>query len=301
MPDPYDSKAVYIHAINHLANEPGASPPARSQVEIFRHVLNSNEATYIRSVRHPLIRTPNDLYSIAPGEFFVTNDHTHRSGLLRTYEDIMAGAYAIWTDTVSVVAEMPSTEVGEALRRPSIGPDQGIIAGVALRKIQNNNGLGHGATRDEILVASAAGGLFYTAKTKQGNTRQLELIGEPLVFNTALDNPTYFSDPYPTVGGDASGYVLAGQLNGGQYAVQIKNDSATLPSIVHFVGRDHDKRWKRHVLFQDDGRELNTASTAVLTAIDPSKNGGKKEAWLWATGPSSRAIVASRISLDGLY
>lgn len=50
-------------------------------------------------------------------------------------------------------------------------------------------------------------------------------------------------------------------------------------------------------MFQDDGHILRTASTAVLVAIDPDENNGKKQANLFVTGPLGKGVVVSRIDL----
>jgi hypothetical protein len=94
--DPSEPQGIYIHAINHApALHPSSNRPedlVSSRLEIFHHILGSNTATHIRTVRHPLIRTPNDVYSVGPGDLLVTNDHKHRAGLWRTVEDLVSGA-----------------------------------------------------------------------------------------------------------------------------------------------------------------------------------------------------------------
>jgi hypothetical protein len=38
----------------------------------------------------------------------------------------------------------------------------------------------------------------------------------------------------------------------------------------------------------------------VVLPIDPATNGGRKEGWIWVTGPSSKAVVATKIDLATL-
>jgi hypothetical protein len=67
----------------------------------------------------------------------------------------------------------------------------------------------------------------------------------------------------------------------------------------HLLCPDSNK-WTQKVIFQDDGHILRTASTAVLVAIDPDDNNGKKQANLFVTGPLAKGVVVSRIDLLSL-
>lgn len=51
-------------------------------------------------------------------------------------------------------------------------------------------------------------------------------------------------------------------------------------------GKGNSKQKDRtRMLFLDNGSTLRSARTAALVAIDPRENGGRKEAWLFVTGP----------------
>src|SRR3954451_6277908 len=92
IPDPEqgDDKAVYIFAVNHVPDV--TLPKARSQIEVFHHVIGSPSIRHIRSVWHPLLRTPNDVYASSPTSVYATNDHRYTEGLLRTIEDVYSDA-----------------------------------------------------------------------------------------------------------------------------------------------------------------------------------------------------------------
>jgi hypothetical protein len=62
-------------------------------------------------------------------------------------------------------------------------------------------------------------------------------------------------------------------------------------------GVDVKDTWTRKLIFQDDGKTIRSAATAVLVAVDPKENDGKKQAWLFVTGPVGKAVVASKIDL----
>lgn len=111
-----------------------------------------------------------------------------------------------------------------------------------------------------------------------------------------LDNPSYFHDPYVSqTGRDASAYVLAGLA----LAAQFPNGRD--PGMVWLVRRSEnvegEGQWTKTLVFQDDGAVLRSCSTAVLVAIHPGVNQGRKQAWLLVTGPVARGVVRMRVDL----
>jgi hypothetical protein len=259
----------------------------------------------------------------------VTNDHKYRDhGLRRTSEDVWTGAWGRITDTAHVQADVDvdvDAEGGDA--------GEGVYNTVALKDMHNNNGLGHGDPRKdkEVLVCDAAGGVLHLARlsfsqpssssdtsyssdsdSKNPQGLELELL-ESIQMDSTIDNPSYFHDPYPENRCDASGYVLAGLLRGADYGKFFRDEGHVDPSVVWHVSRSKneskDKKqnqkeggdgWTRRIVFQDDGETLSSASTAVVLPIDPATNGGRKEGWIWVTGPSSKAVVATKIDLATL-
>lgn len=75
---------------------------------------------------------------------------------------------------------------------------------------------------------------------------------------------------------------------------------APLASMVWYLpasaGKDGDS-WatKPRLLFSDDGSSLRGATTAVLVAIDPATNEGKREGWLFVTGVIAPHMLATKI------
>ncbi|KAK6205939.1 hypothetical protein LQW54_008001 [Pestalotiopsis sp. IQ-011] len=293
-------KAVYIFAVNHLPNpefwdesfvprpqtKTGSQPPkARSQIEIFRHEIGSATALHVRSVRDALIRTPNDILALTPQRFLVTNDHHYRAGFLREVEDL--NPYAAWTETVEV-------ELSDLLPAAA---DQGVKASVAVDGIHNNNGLGRGRTDTELLIASAAGGSlhFVEPSPDQATGRSFQVV-DKLLLDSTIDNPSYFKDPYAGTASDGSGLVLAGLSRAIDLAKTHADPQAKEPVVVwHARKVGHD--WKKRIIFEDDGSTLRSASAAVLLAIDPAEENGKRRAWLYATGFISSSVVAVKVDL----
>lgn len=195
-----EGEAVYIFAVNHVPNEavyprvggtpgvdPGTAPKAASRIEVFHHVIGSDSVKHVRTISHPLIKTPNDIYAVSPSELYVSNDHYCLEGRLRAIEDAWPGT--AWSNVV----------------RATVSEDGSVEASVALDKLHNPNGMGHGRGDDEILVTSALGGNMWIGKLRpEDKTISVE---DNIEIVSTTDNPSYFSDPYSAVGGDASGFI----------------------------------------------------------------------------------------------
>ncbi|KAI1411057.1 hypothetical protein F5Y13DRAFT_66147 [Hypoxylon sp. FL1857] len=289
-----DPTSVYIAAVNHLPNpeyynSPNAPknskiPKARSRLELFHHEIGTSEATHIRSIWHPLIRTPNDVLFKSLNEIYVTNDHYYREGPMRPIEMFALGNLAPWTDLIHLRIDDPLSKVAN---------DTGVTGEAAIKGLQSNNGLGHGRTPSEVMVVRALTGELVLAEVDKQNPPKLR-VNETIQLDSTLDNPSYFSDPYAEkTGRDASGYVLAGM------AQAIAFPNGLDPAMVWLVQptTKGKQKWTRRLIFQDDGRIIRTASTAILVAVDPETNDGKKQAHLFVTGPLGQGIVVSKIDL----
>ncbi|KAE8154847.1 hypothetical protein BDV25DRAFT_147095 [Aspergillus avenaceus] len=306
---PNDPTSVYIVAVNHLPNpafysaatrpKPSKVPQARSRLEIFHHRIGSDEATHLRSIWHPLIRTPNDVYFQTLHDIYVTNDHYYRDGAMRLVEDVAYGKLAPWTDLIHLTIADPITQTLSG--KGEVDDAAGVVGTVANKGIHNNNGLGHGKVPSEIMICRTAIGQLLLAEVESPSSPRLK-INETIQLPCTLDNPSYFADPYAAkTGRDASGYVLAG------LAQAIAFPNGLDPVMVWLVQpkagaatKSKDKRggkWTQSLIFQDDGHVLRTAATAVLVAIDPDENQGKKQANLFVTGPLGQGVVVSRINL----
>ena len=311
--DPEQPNAVYIYAVNHLPSPdpvitihppPADVPKARSQIEVFHHVIGTSTATHLRSIWHPLIRTPNDLIATSPTTLYVTNDHFYRvHGCMRVLEDMYANAK--WTDVIFLefaleAPSTPTTAETDALA--------GVTASVALDKFHNANGLGHGRYANEVAIASAASGVLsigeIPASSSALSTSHTITVLNRIEFESTIDNPSYFSDPYAGTadGVDYSGFVLAGMAKAHTLAQTSKQPEATDPVMVWFAkpvkqGESGEVVWEKRLLFEDDGSRIRSASAAVLVAIDPEKEGGKRKAWLYVTGFVSSSVVAVKVDL----
>ncbi|KAF4946707.1 hypothetical protein FGADI_10911 [Fusarium gaditjirri] len=273
--DPKDKNGAYIFADEFAGNK------AASQVEVFYHRVGSSSVKYIRSINHPLIQTPNDIVALSPTSFYVTNDHHYREGLMRQIEDVYYGAK--WSNTIYVEITDTNSKVSTA----------GFNASIALTGLHNNNGLGHGRTPNEIALGSAASGDVHISFVKPDHTIR---VLETIPFDTTVDNPFYYSDPYASGDNDSSGYVSAGLSKACELAHNLGIDTATEPVMVWLAQRKNGK-WENKLLFEDDGKRLRSAATAVLIGIDPKLEGGKKKGWLFVTGFYSQHVIAVKVDL----
>mgnify|MGYP002718703634 FL=1 len=285
--DPEQSDAVYIYAVNHMPNpahfeagEPKDIPKAQSQIELFHHTINSKSIRHVRSISHPLIKTPNDIYAISPVSFYVTNDHFYREGPMRLIEDVWRPAK--WSDIIHV-------------RIADLSKDAPIEASVALTGLWNNNGLGRGRTDKEVIISSAMGGEIFLATRHESN--HSISIDTSIAFASSLaDNPSYYDDPYRTDSHDASGYLVAGVSQAIHLLANAKDPNALDAVQVWYTTLNSSTGvWEKKVLFEDDGTRIRTASAAVLVPIEPKD--GKKLAWLFVTGFMSESMVAVQVEL----
>ncbi|CEJ83938.1 hypothetical protein VHEMI03306 [[Torrubiella] hemipterigena] len=290
-------KAVYLFAVNHKPDAahwgPNGSPEAnksRSVIEVFHHVIGSNTAEHLRTIWHPLIRTPNDIHALSPTSFLITNDHYHREGPKRALEDLYF--YAQWTETVRIEFDPKDKSTDAA----------GVRGHVVLDNMHNNNGIGRGRTDNEFAVVSAASGRLRLATLSAADAEPKAVINEVVSLDSTLDNPSYFADPYYTATDDKSGFVLAGLRNA--YTIEkAREHDHVMGSMVWKAtpvpGKTADSpvTWEKRLLFEDDGQRIPFATAALIVGIDPKKEGGKRKGWLYITGLMAENAVAVKIDL----
>ena len=307
--DGEEPDTVYVFAINHLPNPDHYSPSAgsapaphkaRSQIELFRHKLGSDTVRHVRSIRHDLIETPNDIYATSPTSFYVTNDHKNRGGIMRLIEEVLTQYLAGWSTTIHVdIDDLDSKS-----------PDLGLHASVALRGLHNNNGLGHSSPQrpNEVVIGDASGGIIsFAERSLVANASPELIVVEQVHFDTCVDNPSYYDDLYATSTDTASGYVVAGLAEAHKVSADAPFLDRPLSVVVWHVrpektealpqGGQSRLTWEKRLIFSDDGHTVRSAATAVMVPIDPAETDGKKQAWLFVTGFASAAIVASKIDL----
>ncbi|KAM0248118.1 hypothetical protein ACHAQJ_009588 [Trichoderma viride] len=299
-------EAVYIFAVNHKPNpehyrENGDvnAPKSHSVVELFHHVVGSGTARHIRTIWHPLIVTPNDVFAESPTSFFVTNDHYYTDGFKRAIEDVFP--IAAWTNVIHV-------QLQEA--RPVDDDDStGVHASIALDKLHNLNGLGHGRAEDEIFAVTCASGVVHVGQIRgDKNAEKIINSNEVIEFGSPVDNPTYFRDPYANKTFDASGLVSSGPTRGIDFFKNKGMEDVLDPIMVWKASPRSSKEkeegaakgeqnWDVDLIFQDDGHRIRTTSASVLVAIDPKEEQGRRRAWLFLSSYHAYNAIAVKIDL----
>ncbi|PFH59240.1 hypothetical protein XA68_12639 [Ophiocordyceps unilateralis] len=304
-----DEKRVYIFAVNHRPNPQHyekrneSAPRSHSVVEVFRHEIGSDSVEHVRSVWHPLIRTPNDIYAVSSSSLFVTNDHHYVHGHMKTVEDVYFGA--TWSDTIFV-----RFTTGDDDAMSAQDDSHGVQASVALEGLHNNNGLGRGKTSRDILIGSAGSGMLHLGVYADDGTTATGQISvtESIELESCIDNPSYFADPYANSTFDGSGFVLAGLSNGAALAKTARNQDSKDGTLVWMVSQGSrdatykgigkgSGRWRKRLLFEDDGTSIRTASSAVLVAKDPATDSGRRRAQLFVSGFLSKNVVMCVVEL----
>ncbi|KAJ8354338.1 hypothetical protein SKAU_G00219050 [Synaphobranchus kaupii] len=73
--------SVYLFVVNH--------PEDNSQVEIFQFVEEENSIVHLRTIKHELLHSVNDIVAVGPDSFYATNDHFFANKLLKQLEMLL--------------------------------------------------------------------------------------------------------------------------------------------------------------------------------------------------------------------
>ncbi|KAK0130687.1 Serum paraoxonase/arylesterase 2 [Merluccius polli] len=112
--DPTDD-TIYLFVVNH--------PEHKSQVEIFKFLEEDNTVVHLKTVRHALLNSVNDVVAVGVDRFYATNDHYFDRPVLRSLEPLLGVAWCSVVfyspEEVKVVSEGYSSANGI-----NISPDQ---------------------------------------------------------------------------------------------------------------------------------------------------------------------------------
>ena len=90
---PKDPNHLTIFINSHRPPKNRALAPtqgADSVIEIFETLVGTDEARYVKTVKSPHIRTPNNIAATGPRSFYVSNDHRYKTHWSRKLEIIKA-------------------------------------------------------------------------------------------------------------------------------------------------------------------------------------------------------------------
>ncbi|XP_053121028.1 serum paraoxonase/arylesterase 2-like isoform X2 [Hemicordylus capensis] len=84
-----DDDAVYLFVVNH--------PHSKTTVELFKFVEEENYLVHLKTIRHELLASVNDIVALSPDSFYATNDHYFTELILMLLEMFLG---LTWTNVV---------------------------------------------------------------------------------------------------------------------------------------------------------------------------------------------------------
>lgn len=179
--------------------------------------------------------------------------------------------------------------------------DDTVDAAVVLDTIPTNNGLNWGPDK-QVIIGDALGGHVYFASLPHAENRTMS-VSHFIPVDCVVDNANFFSDPYADTGTDYSGYLLPGLSDALHFVSSFQDPElkAPIPGHVWYLpaiaGRDKDVDGAKmtKLIFKDDGHAIRSVTTAVIVAIDPATNDGKREGWLFVTSVIGAQMLATKI------
>ncbi|XP_076136879.1 serum paraoxonase/arylesterase 2-like [Alosa pseudoharengus] len=93
--------AIYLFVVNH--------PQLQSQVEIFRFLAEENSLVHLKTIKHELLHSVNDVVAVGVQSFYATNDYYFTNGILKMFGMLLSLPWCTVTyyspEEVKVVAE----------------------------------------------------------------------------------------------------------------------------------------------------------------------------------------------------
>nr|XP_056713490.1 serum paraoxonase/arylesterase 2-like [Euleptes europaea] len=84
-----DDDSVYLFVVNH--------PQYQSTVELFKYMEDDNSLVHLKTVKHELLQSVNDIVALSPDSFYATNDH-YFPGLPQMLLEMFLGL--TWTNVI---------------------------------------------------------------------------------------------------------------------------------------------------------------------------------------------------------
>uniref|UniRef100_A0A3P9L6G1 Paraoxonase n=2 Tax=Oryzias latipes TaxID=8090 RepID=A0A3P9L6G1_ORYLA len=86
--DPSDD-SVFLFVVNH--------PQHKTQIELFKYKEEDRSLLHLKTIKHELLHSVNDIIAVGPESFFATNDHYFSNDLLKFLEYFLLQP---WTNVV---------------------------------------------------------------------------------------------------------------------------------------------------------------------------------------------------------
>ncbi|KAF9080898.1 Serum paraoxonase/arylesterase 2, partial [Mortierella sp. AM989] len=226
-----------------------------SVVEVLEYTIGDNVVQYKETIKHDLIRTPNDIIALGPRSFYVSNDHLHISGFKRFIEENLRRPWS------NVIYYSPENTF------------------VAFDRVISANGMAANKDHSVIFLSACYGGAVHILKPHEDFTLEQQDYIKLDFFN---DNPSY--DPAT---GDffITGHVQPLKM---VHDVHTPGKSVVGPSKVIKFHKNPETlagapRYLIDTVLVDDGHLI---STGTVAAIDR-----KRGVMLVGTAVSDRGLV----------
>ncbi|KAF7926666.1 uncharacterized protein EAE97_010175 [Botrytis byssoidea] len=202
---------------------------ANSTVEVFDLVPGSKKLEFVKTVANPIIKTPNNIAATGDGGFVFTNDHSTKTGLLRSLDMFFGGG------NIAVCGSDNQCHSGPSNRIPN-----GIVRG--------------------------QDGLFYVASTLRGKVFVYALEANNTF--TQIDEID-LQMPLDNLSVDANGDILAAAFPDVLKLVKAMDDStinvpATAFRIRKFDTEDGGWRYVVTKVLEDIQTSVLSAATSVV-------------------------------------
>ncbi|KAJ6499411.1 hypothetical protein C8R45DRAFT_114763 [Mycena sanguinolenta] len=241
VPSESDPAQLFVYAVNHrkpVDRDSSSVTGADSTIEIFKTAVGSTVLTHLRTVRDPVILTPNDVVGSPDGKsFFFTNDHSSKTSATRFL-----------------------TLVG--LEYGSVGycdVDSGCK--YVARNLHAANGIVRATNNDTFYVAnSLAGGV--TVLQRQSDNALLKT--HTIATDRGLDNLSMDTDGVIWAAGFPDTFALVRH---------IADPSKLSPTSAHSIamntgpGSFYGEKFKVTKVFEDDGT-LACGTTTVVHDVE---------------------------------
>ncbi|KAG0195972.1 Serum paraoxonase/arylesterase 1 [Mortierella sp. GBA30] len=210
-----------------------------SVVEVLEYTIGGDTVKYIETIKHDLIRTPNDIVATGPRSFYVTNDHRYPIGLMR--------------------------QVEEMLRRPwgnivYYSPEQTFVA---FDGVVSANGITSSLDGSRVFVSACHGGAVQVLEPREDHTlKELDLI--------KLD---FFNDN-PSLDPETGDIFVAGHVQPLKFVGDLKVPGKVIvgPSKIVKISKNPSvdtsssgiSQYMVDTVLLDDGNLISTGTTAAI-------------------------------------
>ncbi|KAF9126603.1 Serum paraoxonase/arylesterase 2 [Mortierella sp. 14UC] len=212
-----------IFAVNHRRGG--------SVIEVLEYTIGGKFVQYKETIRHELIRTPNDILAMGPRSFYVSNDHKYKSGAKRAYEEVLRRPLS------NVIFHSPEG------------------THIAYENVVSANGITSNTDRSLIYLSACHGAGVHVLRPTPDN----KLVDEDYIkLDFYNDNPSY--EP------ESDSVFITGHVKPFTLTLKLKKKGVQLdaPSRIVKLTRKRDGGHKVETVLEDDGGLISTGTVAAV-------------------------------------